>query len=227
MAESSSDFLSSMRGLIRSEMIDMNTSIDGVVIDYAGGFATVRPVGNKVIDDQSQPFPVIYKVPVRWPSFNGGQCGFKGPVTAGDKVQIIFGQQAADGTDDGRRFDLTDAYAIPCDNSAAAGGANNSDVIMWFGGAYIKLTAAGACEINAPAGMKVITPNAEFTAMVKINGMLTFLGGITGSALSGAAAIITGTINFIGALTSNGKNISDTHTHGGVQTGGGTSGPVS
>lgn len=227
MAESSSDFLSSMRGLIRSEMIDMNTSIDGVVIDYAGGFATVRPVGNKVIDDQSQPFPAIYKVPVRWPSFNGGQCGFKGPVTAGDKVQIIFGQQAADGTDDGRRFDLTDAYAIPCDNSTAAGGANNADVIMWFGSASIRITAEGQVVITAPTGIDYVAPTNTYNGTQTTQGLITGAGGFVIGGGTGATATITGNVDINGTVTNNGKNIGSTHTHSGVQPGGGTTGVVS
>jgi phage baseplate assembly protein gpV len=88
----------------------------------------------------------------------------------------------------------------------------------------IKMTCATA-EIIATASLSVTTPQTTFSAAVTINGMLTFIAGITGSALSGAAAAITGTIAFIGSLTSNGKAIDSTHTHSGVQTGSGNSGP--
>nr|WP_326833183.1 hypothetical protein [Burkholderia cenocepacia] len=37
---------------------------------------------------------------------------------------------------------------------------------------------------------------------------------------------MTGTINFIGTLTANGKRIDDSHTHNGVQPGPGNSGDV-
>ena len=226
MAEFTSDFLASIGNMMDSKMLDVNTSIDGVIVSYADGLATVQPIGQKrFADGDVLDFPPIRRVPVRWPSFNGGQAGFKGPVTPGDKCQLIFSQQASDGSDDMRRFDLTDAYAIIASNETVQGGRNNDDCIMWFGAAYIKITPAGAVEINAPAGMKVIAPTNEFTGTVLIRGMLTFMGGITGSAISGAAATITGIINFIGQLTSNGKNISDSHFH--TNSGGtGNGGPV-
>lgn len=82
-------------------------------------------------------------------------------------------------------------------------------------------------EINAPGGCKTIAPTNEFTGKVTVNGLFTFLAGMVGSTASGAACIISGAINFIGALTSNGKNISDSHTHTGVTPGGGTTGGVS
>lgn len=226
MAEFSEDFLASLNNMIASKIEAINTSIDGVIVSYENGLATVLPVGQKRWrDGDVLDFPPIRRVPVRWPSFNGGQAGFKGPVTPGDKCQLIFSQQASDGSDDMRRFDLSDAYAIIASNETVQGGGNNDDCIMWFGGAYIKITPAGAVEINAPAGMKVIAPTNEFTGTVLIRGMLTFMGGITGSALSGAAAVITGAINFVGTLTSNGKNISDSHIH--TNSGGtGNGGPV-
>ena len=175
----------------------------------------------------SLPFPLIYNVSVRWPSFNGGQCGFKGPIKPGDNVLVVFAQQATDGTDDQRRFDLNDAYCIPAHNSMAGQGANNDDTILYFGDAYIKLTSAGAMEINAPGGCKTIAPSNLFTGTVTVQGLFTFLAGMVGSTASGVATSISGAIAFIGSLTSNGKNISDSHTHTGVTPGGGTTGGVS
>jgi len=71
-------------------------------------------------------------------------------------------------------------------------------MIMWFGDAYIKLTASGALEINAPSGTKIIAPSNDYT----------------------------GNISSSGTVTNNGKNIGSTHTHGGVSTGGSNTGAV-
>jgi hypothetical protein len=170
-----------------------------VVVSYSNGLATVRPTANKRFQDgEVLPFPSIFNVPVRWPSFNGGQCGFKGPIRSGDNVLVIFSQQAKDGTDDQRRFDLSDAYCIPAHNSTEAQGGNNDDTVMYFGAAYIKITSGGAVEIVAPGGHKITAPTTA----------------------------INSDIAMTGALTSNGKNISNTHTHSGVQTGGGNTGGV-
>lgn len=227
MAEQNDDFISSIRNLINSELIDVNTSINGVVVSYSNGLATVRPTANKRFQDgESLPFPSIFNVPVRWPSFNGGQCGFKGPIRPGDQVHIFFVQQAKDGTDDLRRFDLTDAYCIPAHNSLAGQGANNDDTIMYFGSAYIKFTENGAMEINAPGGCKTIAPTNLFTGKVTVEGLMTFIAGMVGSASSGAAFVLNGLAQFIGTITSNGKTIDSTHQHSGVQSGGSNTGTV-
>lgn len=109
--------------LIKAQLLDVNTCLPGVIVDYANGSASVRPVGSKrYADGDSLAYPVIRNVRVEWPSFNGGQCGVKGPVVAGDPCLLVFAQQAVDGTDDRRMFDLTDAYALMVNNGAAGAG---------------------------------------------------------------------------------------------------------
>jgi len=79
-------------------------------------------------------------------------------------------------------------------------------------------------EVDASTSFTVTSPQSTFSAKVTINGLLTWTAGMIGSAASGVAAAVTGTINFIGQLTSNGKRIDDTHTHSDPQ--GGNTGPV-
>jgi phage baseplate assembly protein gpV len=226
MSEVTEDPLAALRGLIHSEMIDLNTSIEGVIVSYSGGFASVRPIGSKRFQDgDSLAFPVIHKVPVRWPAFNGGTAGVKGPVTPGDKCILVFAQQAADGSDDLRRHDLSDAYAIMVDGAQVSQGVNNADMVMYFGAAYIRIGGSGEVEIVAPGGLTFTTPDTLNTGTFTTEGLFTFLAGMIGSTTSGISAVITGTINFIGQLTSNGKNISDSHYH--TNSGGsGDGGPV-
>lgn len=223
MAEETNDFVASLRTLIQSELLDFNTSIEGTVQSYKNGLVTVLPDATKRFADGDElPFPLLYNVPIRWPSFNGGQCGIKGPIRSGDKVLIVFSQQARDGTDDARRFDITDAYAVPCGNAQNGQASNNADMIMWFGSAYIKLTENGRLEINAPGGSKTISPNNEFTGNNKVGGNQQTVGTTTNTGLTS----MNGGFNSIGAATNNSKDIGSTHRHSGVQTGGGQSGPV-
>ena len=79
---------------------------------------------------------------------------------------------------------------------------------------------------NAATSLTVNSPQSRFSGAVVIQGLLSWLAGMTGSTVSGVAALITGTIQFIGTLTANGKRIDDTHTHGGVQSGSDNSGDV-
>ncbi|HGJ5883965.1 hypothetical protein [Arsenophonus sp.] len=81
-------------------------------------------------------------------------------------------------------------------------------------------------KIVAPGGIEIVTPEATFSEKVTIKGLLSWLGGMVGSTATGVAAKITGTIEFLGTLTSNGKRIDETHTHKGVKSGGDNSGKV-
>lgn len=69
-------------------------------------------------------------------------------------------------------------------------------------------------------GLDVVAPLADFSEKVTIHGLLTWMGGMVGSVVSGVASKITGAVEFLGSVKANGKPIDDTHTHGGVQRGG-------
>lgn len=223
MAENNDDFVSSLRTLIQSELVDLNTSIHGTIVSYENGFATVKPSANKLFQDgDSLPFPDIPNVPIRWPSFNGGLCGIKGPIRSGDKVLIVFSQQAIDGTDDMRRHDLTDAYAVPCGNDLVGQATNNEDMIMWFGNAFIRITASGFIEINAPGGSKLTSPSNQFTGNNIVNGNQITDGTTTNTGLTS----MNGGFDSTGQARNNGKDIGSAHKHSGVQSGGALSGPV-
>lgn len=186
------DFFEELRGFIKSELIDLNTSIEGTIVSYSAGMATVRPAGKKrYADGDALDYPVITDVPVRWPTFAGGNAGVKGPVQSGDKCILVFSQQAIDGSDDLRRHDLNDCYAVMVDGSTQSQGGNNEDMVMYFGAAFIKLTSDGKLEINAPAGTETVAPSNLFT------GSITGQKGmnITGSHPdTGRASTFTGTI---------------------------------
>jgi len=153
------DFIDALRKLIDSKTGEINTSLPGVIVSYANGRASVQPTPKKrYADGDVLPFPILQNVRVCWPSFAGGSAGVKGPILPGDKCLIVFSQQAVDGTDDMRRFDISDAYAIPCDlGSAGAGDSGNNDALtMFYGSAFVRLTGGGSLLINAPAGVTIV-----------------------------------------------------------------------
>jgi phage baseplate assembly protein V len=77
--------------------------------------------------------------------------------------------------------------------------------------------------INASAMLAVTAPVSTFSGNVTVAGMITGSGGLTISGGSGAAASVTGNFNLQGTLTNNGINMTD-HTHGGVESGGSSTG---
>lgn len=76
----------------------------------------------------------------------------------------------------------------------------------------ISLTAP-TIVANASTSFTVNSPQSNFSGTVIIQGLLSWLAGMTGSAVSGVASLITGSVQFIGSITSNGKAIDSTHTH--------------
>jgi len=125
-----------------------------------------------------------------------------------------------------RRHDLTDAYALMMDNSAAGQGGNESDMVVYNGGAYIRFGSGGDVEIVAPGGLKFTAPDTETSGNFTVRGLFSFLAGIFGIG-GGGTSTVTADIEFIGVLENNGVNVGSTHVHGGVSVGGGsTTGPV-
>ena len=223
MAEASNNAIDALNSMMKSHLSDVNTAIPGVIVSYANGLARVAPTGKKrFADGDVLDYPIVPNVRVCWPSFSGGSAGIKGPVKPGDRCLLVFSQQAIDGTDDRRMFDLQDACAIMCDigNANVSDSTNNDDMTIYFGDAHIRLTASGELIINAPGGTTIETPSTMNTGTLTTEGLLTYQGGMAGSGGGGTA--ITGNIAHSGgSITSLGKRIDGTHTHGGVQPGGG------
>lgn len=170
MSESSNSVIESLQGFINARLLDVNTSIPGVIVSYADGLARVQPTGKKrFADGDTLDYPIIPGVRVCWPSFAGGTAGVKGPIRPGDRCLLVFSQQAIDGTDDMRLFDLSDAYAVMVDLGNVGGDSGNNDAMtMYFGAASIRITEAGAMIFNAPGGATFNAPqttnSGTFTA---------------------------------------------------------------
>lgn len=75
------------------------------------------------------------------------------------------------------------------------------------------------------SSVTINTPQTTINGNLTVNGLIT---GTQGFNISGGSttAQITGNVDIIGSIANNGKNIGNTHSHSGVQTGGGTTGPV-
>ena len=223
----------------------LRVSLPGIIqsFDPIACTCTVQPaisgqVANEAGEFKSAPLPLLVDVPVVFP--RGGGCTITFPVKAGDECLVVFSDRCIDfwwqngGVQepvDPRQHDLSDAFAFigPQSQAEVIGNISTSTLQMRTddGAAYIELDPnSHAINLVAPGGVNVTTPLAKFSQAVPITGLLTWAGGMVGSIASGTAAKITGAIQFIGTLTSNGKDISDQHTHSGVQTGTGNSGKV-
>ena len=182
--------------------------------------------------------PLLVDVPVHFP--RGGGCTLTFPVAPGDECLVVFSARCIDGwwqsggvqaPPDPRVHDLSDGFAFVGFFSQATkiSGISTASAQLRSndGATYIDLNpATKKVKIVAPGGFDVIAPLSTFSAGVTISGLLTFVGGMVGSAASGAAAVFNGVLNVIGQITANGKRVDETHTHSGVQPGSGNSGTV-
>lgn len=113
------------------------------------------------------------------------------------------------------------AHALVADLQGTKLFADRNKIELTIGGTVLTLTAAGTTLTTAQ--LTVDAPQSTFTGNVTVQGLLAYQGGMTGSGGSGAA--INGPLAVTGGtVTHDGKNIGSTHTHSGVQTGGGTTG---
>jgi phage baseplate assembly protein gpV len=184
-------------------------------------------------------FPLLVDVPVVFP--RGGGCTLTFPVTAGDECLLVFADRCIDfwwqsgGVQepvDTRMHDLSDAFAIvgPQSQANKISGISGSATQLRSddGSTFFELDpATQKIKIVAPGGLEVVTPLATFSQAVTIRGLLSWLGGMVGSVVSGVASKITGDVEFIGSVKANGKVIDDKHKHGGVQRGDGETDEVS
>lgn len=183
--------------------------------------------GNRTTRD----YPLLVDVPVVFPTAGGVTLTL--PVNPGDECELKFQDRCIDffwqsgGVQepvDDRMHDLSDATCsvgqISQPNRIKNVSTTSAQLRTIDGSTYIDLNpSTKKIKIVAPGGLDVQTPQADFSAAVTIHGLLTWMGGMVGSIVSGTAAKITGAIEFFGTLKSNGKDIGDTHTHGGVQHG--------
>lgn len=203
---------------------------------------TVLPAIRGIIPTQDgtdpSDLPMLVDVPVIFP--RGGGCTMTFPVKPGDECLLVFSDRCIDfwwqsgGVQepvDPRQHDLSDAFAIIGPQSQAQKISGISTSAAQFrsddGSTYFEINpATKKIKLVAPGGFDVVAPESTFSAKVTITGLLTWAGGMVGSITSGTAAKITGAIEFFGTLKSNGKDISDQHTHNGVQSGSSNSGKV-
>lgn len=138
-----------------------------------------------------------------------GMCGF-----CDRDISSVKSSRAQANPGSKRRFDMADGLYV--------GGFLNGEPQQ-----YVQFSSAGVAivsptkitlqaplvEVDASTSFTVNSPQSGFSGTVIVQGLLSFLGGMTGSIASGVAAVITGAIQFIGTVTSNGHAIDSTHQH--------------
>src|SRR5579872_371166 len=214
------DFEEGIRAAINGSLAALWTAIPGIVQSFNSeqGTVVVQPSINARVltvnpTDSSKTIqkwvtlPQLLDVPVVF--LGGGGIVATIPIANGYEALVIFASRCIDSwwqnggiqnQAELRMHDLSDGFAIVGPRSLPKmipGVSTTSAKLRTVDGtAYIELAAGGVVNIVAPGG-------------VNING----------------ATAVTGTLQATQEITAKGTHTVSAHTHGGVQTGGGTTGP--
>ncbi|WP_347558584.1 oxidoreductase [Robbsia sp. KACC 23696] len=195
----------------------------------AVGFVDLLPLVNQVDGNgNAVPHGTIYRCP--YFRLQGGDNAVIIDPVVGDigwagfadrDISKVVATKAQANPGSGRKFDMADAvyFGGIINGTPKQYMAFSSNGIDILSPTRISLTAPVIVS-NASSTFTVNSPQSQFSGAVIVQGLLSWLAGMTGSVVSGVASVITGAVQFVGTITSNGKSIDSTHTHGGVQEGG-------
>jgi hypothetical protein len=166
---------------------NVHTCLPAAIEEYKDGFATVIPLiklrtkAGNVYD-----LPKIYRVPVLFQRTDKVAISF--PLVKGDTVTLIFSERSLDvwldnggnvDPKDTRKFDLTDAIAIPGLYAAGKGQElSMNDLTIRFNDSTIVIKENGKIEIGNDNLKAVITEDF-------LNHTHVFTGAVSGTACTG------------------------------------------
>jgi hypothetical protein len=182
--------------VIWSVLSTVNTCLPGRIESYSDNKASVQPlIKRKNLSNTVETLPIISNVPVVFPRTQ--TTGITFPIKKGDGCLLVFSQRAMERflssgeivePGDSRKFDLTDAIAIPglFSFNASALASNNTDVEIHNNNQKIVIKENGDIEIGASSLLKLITENFKslfdnHVHNVSTVGSATAQAGITSS----------------------------------------------
>jgi len=154
MGQTNNEAKSIIKEWTRGQINNIHTALPATVVAFDGGTgrASVRPTGYFKTDDyRNIAYPVIYNVPVIFPSGMGGAAGVTFPIRSGDGCLLVFAETQLDDflnggdSDDKRRFSLNDAIAIPglYSSGATANASHGAATCLTCGGSQLILSSSG------------------------------------------------------------------------------------
>lgn len=199
-----------VRGAIQYQLNNVHTALPATIIsyDYTQQKASVQPsIKKRYADDSMQAIdlPVINNVPVIFPI--SGTASITFPINEGDFCLLVFIERSTDQwksngpgyqPDDPRKFDLSDAIAIPglLPFNATFPATNNTDFVIKYGNSSITITDSGEIEINSGTETSSITSTGDIN--ISASGTLTANGTAGAELKSSGTAKVNGTLVAMG-----------------------------
>lgn len=176
------------RDSVYSVLNGIHTALPGIVKSYDAttNKATIQPALNKAYKSGPMPMPVLENVPILFPG--GANFNITFPVNVGDYVLLIFMERSIDlwlsvggqvTPDDPRKFDLSDAVAIPGLQPFTGDFSqrNNTDFVINYAGSSITIRQNGAIEIKTASTVAIGNETVEL--LQKISDTLAGIAAIT------------------------------------------------
>lgn len=209
---------STIRKGVDNRLKEVHTSLPAKIVtfDSITQLATVQPLikrgfitrESETENVKYEDLPPLINIPVAFPRGGGASLTF--PIVDGDECLLIFNERANDTWYQSGESSVPNARRMHSYSDAVAmvGLSSKPNVIPNFDNtnvqlkiddstAVITLKKDSTLDIKADTKVTVTAPDAEFSGNVRINGNLEVVGSTTLSS----------------TVTSNGKDISDTHTH--------------
>lgn len=214
----------------------MWTALPGIVVkfDPARMVANIKPTIKGLMQTEKGilqwvEMPVLLDCPVVFPQGGGVTLTF--PIAEGDEVLVVFASRCIDSwwqlggvqnQAELRMHDLSDGFAIPGARSQPRKFAVSTTAAQLRtddGSAYVELNPSNkgvTVQTTGKAKVNADTIEATANSATVTASTISLVGNVT----------VTGNLSVSGSMTNAGKNIGKTHTHSGVQTGGGNTGVV-
>jgi phage baseplate assembly protein gpV len=219
------------RALLSTWQSNIWTALPGIYKGAGKGkTAKVQPAVKAKLRGQDGLFtdvelPMCLDCPIVWPGGGGFLLTF--PIADGDEGLLVFASRCIDSwwqsgsvqaQAELRMHDLSDGFFLPgqlSQSKAPTISTSTAQLRSLDGATYVEMASGHVVNVHASGGCNITGP-------VTITGNLTLGGTISGT----GGGAIAGNLHMAGTVQA-GTVVLNTHTHGGVQTGGGhTTGPI-
>lgn len=155
MSQTSNEIRNVVDNWVDEKISNIHTALNGKIISYDASInrAIVQPSGTYKTEDYREfAYPIIYNVPVVFPTGMGGNSGVTFPISSGDGCLIIFAEKQLDDfvnnsntSDDLRKHSLNDAICIPglYTNATKSNIKHANSVCLFNGSAMLQITENG------------------------------------------------------------------------------------
>ncbi len=212
---------------INTALKEVHTILPGQIINFdpVEQLADIQPQLKRNVDGELINLPVLSKIPIRF--LKSGDFTITFPLKENDEVAVYVIERSIDNwledgglqsPNDYRKFDLSDAYAVPVLYSQAQKIANfdpdNMVIKSTNGNSKIILKTDGTILMETTGNTEITSAETVINNNLTVNGDIDATGKITAPTVEGSTSLLAA-----------GAEVVD-HVHGGVTSGTSNTSPL-